>query len=173
MKEKILKLRKKGKTYSEIKKILGCAKSTISFHCGKGQKIKSLLRQRSNRKNKNVIIRIKLDKYARSKVLNFKRGRGWDKVKSNFNYDSAYNKIINNPYCYLTGRKIDLIDTISYHLDHIVPISKKGKNTLKNMGLTCKDANLAKSGLTVYEFISLCKEVLEHNGYTVNKNKVR
>lgn len=33
MKEEILKLRKEGKTYNEISKILSCAKSTISYHC--------------------------------------------------------------------------------------------------------------------------------------------
>lgn len=35
MKEAILKLRLDGKTYNEIKKILGCSKSVISFHCRK------------------------------------------------------------------------------------------------------------------------------------------
>lgn len=33
MKEKILKLRREGKSYNDISKILGCAKSTISYHC--------------------------------------------------------------------------------------------------------------------------------------------
>lgn len=33
MKEKILKLRRDGKTYNEITKILNCAKSTVSYHC--------------------------------------------------------------------------------------------------------------------------------------------
>jgi hypothetical protein len=33
LKEKILSLRNEGKTYNEITKILGCTKSTISFHC--------------------------------------------------------------------------------------------------------------------------------------------
>lgn len=35
MKEKILKLREEGKSYNEIKKILGCSKGTISYHCAK------------------------------------------------------------------------------------------------------------------------------------------
>lgn len=35
MKEQILKLREEGKTYNEISKELGCAKSTISYHCSK------------------------------------------------------------------------------------------------------------------------------------------
>jgi 5-methylcytosine-specific restriction endonuclease McrA len=40
MKEQILKLRLEGKSYSQIKSILGCSKGTIAFHCGKGQKHK-------------------------------------------------------------------------------------------------------------------------------------
>ena len=35
MKEKIIKLRNEGKTYNEIKEILKCSKSTISYHCSK------------------------------------------------------------------------------------------------------------------------------------------
>ena len=35
MKEEILKLRKEGKTYNEIVEILGCAKSTVNYHCKK------------------------------------------------------------------------------------------------------------------------------------------
>ena len=31
--EKIISLRKEGKTYKEITKILGCAQSTVSYHC--------------------------------------------------------------------------------------------------------------------------------------------
>lgn len=34
-KEKIISLRKEGKTYNDICKILKCAKSTVSFHCKK------------------------------------------------------------------------------------------------------------------------------------------
>lgn len=33
LKEKILELRNEGKNYNEISEILGCSKSTISFHC--------------------------------------------------------------------------------------------------------------------------------------------
>ena len=41
MKERILALRNEGLTYNEIKDLLGCSKSTISYHCGEGQKEKS------------------------------------------------------------------------------------------------------------------------------------
>lgn len=35
MKDKILELRKNNLSYNEIQKILGCSKSTISYHCNK------------------------------------------------------------------------------------------------------------------------------------------
>lgn len=38
MKDAILKLKENGKTYNEIKEILGCAMSTISYHCNKNGK---------------------------------------------------------------------------------------------------------------------------------------
>ena len=44
MKEKILKLRQEGKSYNEIRRILGCSKGTISYHCSKidNDRIKSI-----------------------------------------------------------------------------------------------------------------------------------
>ena len=50
-KEQILKLRSEGKTYNQIKEILGCSKSTIAYHVGDGQKQKT--RDRSNRSRTN------------------------------------------------------------------------------------------------------------------------
>jgi predicted restriction endonuclease len=51
MKEKILKLRAEGKTYDEIKKEIGCSKSTISYYCSSGQQQKARERNRKNRMN--------------------------------------------------------------------------------------------------------------------------
>ena len=45
MKEKILQLRNEGKTYKQIQEILKCSKSTISYHCGVGQKEKTKIRR--------------------------------------------------------------------------------------------------------------------------------
>lgn len=44
IKEQILKLRDEGKSYREIEKIVGCSKGTVAYHCGPGQKIKTLER---------------------------------------------------------------------------------------------------------------------------------
>lgn len=63
MKEEILKLRKQGKTYNEIIKITGAAKSTVSYHCGPSQKEKSTNRTRAL-KNKN-----------KQKAVNYKGGQ--------------------------------------------------------------------------------------------------
>ena len=46
MKEKILQLRNEGKSYKEIREILKCSKSTISYHCGDGQKEKTKERRK-------------------------------------------------------------------------------------------------------------------------------
>lgn len=49
MKKKIIDLRKKGKTYDEIKEELGCSKGTISYYCGEGQKEKVIARGKARR----------------------------------------------------------------------------------------------------------------------------
>ena len=48
-------------------------------------------------------------------------------------------------------------------------VSKGGLNDLNNLGITCPEANMAKSSLLKEELISLCKEILEHNGFSVLK----
>ena len=170
MKEQIIKLRSNGKTYDEIKEILGCSKSTISYHCGVGQKKKSLLRTRKYRKEARVIIRNRLDRFLSDRVHNFKRGGRGDKITNGkASYNAFFKRISDNPICYLTGREIDLCEPKTYNLDHIIPVAKKGENSLKNCGLSCRDANMAKSDMLLDEFIQLCKEVCENNGYNVTK----
>lgn len=53
MKKEILKLRSLGYTYNEIVKELGCAKSTVSYHCGDRQSEKHLERVRKRRKDRD------------------------------------------------------------------------------------------------------------------------
>ena len=49
LKEKIIALASKGFSYRQIQKELGCSKSTISYHLGKGQKEKARARVRKQR----------------------------------------------------------------------------------------------------------------------------
>ena len=46
---RIIALHEEGKSYSQIKEILGCSKGTISYHVGMGQKEKTAFRQTSKR----------------------------------------------------------------------------------------------------------------------------
>lgn len=167
MKEQILKLRKEGKTYNQIVKIVGCSKSTVCYHCGEGQKEKSAKRVKVQRKKLYYKIQKKLLKFLRSKVSDFNRGQ------ENVDLFNFYSKVCDKPVCYLTGRKIDLENTSSYHLDHIVPRAKGGINTIENIGLATKEANFAKHDMKLNDFIQLCKEVCENQGYKVVKRLIK
>lgn len=65
--------------------------------------------------------------------------------------------------CYLTGDTIDFSSPKTYHLDHRVPRSKGGQNTLENCEVATKAANMAKADLTLEEFFELCIKVVKHN----------
>jgi len=55
MKNEILELRNNGKSYNEISKILGCSKSTISFHCKKNENNKKITLTNKQKKDINQI----------------------------------------------------------------------------------------------------------------------
>ncbi len=81
----------------------------------------------------------------------------------NFTPEALIEKFeLNNRKCFLTGRPIDLEIGKSYHLDHLVARSRGGKNTLENCNIVCKEANIAKSNLTLEEFQQLCLDVVNH-----------
>lgn len=189
MKEKILKLRNEGKTYTQICKILNCSKGTVSYYCGEGQEEKTRERQRRRRKS-NVLIKKTEDfrneiagngrkekvksskaKLIRHKADDFQRERVGGKIgrhlKKTFTYKDVTKKYGEETACYLTGRKINLQEPRTYNFDHIIPISKEGTNNFDNLGIACREANLAKSDMLVKEFLELCKDVLIHNGYKV------
>jgi len=55
LKEKIISLRKKGKAYNEIKKILNCSKGTISYHCCKLENNNILTKENKTHPSKDII----------------------------------------------------------------------------------------------------------------------
>ena len=168
MKERILQLKEQGKTYREIKEIIGCSLSTISYYCGENQKEKVLERQRNLRNTEKGAILKKLN-------VAFKR-RIHDSIKyrqfitdGTFKYskegkDKFIQNCINNPICYWTGVKINLLDTRSYELDHLIPVSRGGKNDYTNLVLSSKIANRMKHDLLPEEFIKTCKLILKYKG---------
>lgn len=182
--EKIFALREQGLSYREVEAKLGCSRSLISYHCGVGQKDKTLSRQRRGRKDSALKTKIrrfrcwpksqmtkqdfskrKIEKIVQAKLRGFflteKVNGRYAKCRATFKTKDLVEKIEANPVCYLTDRKINLEDGRSYHLDHIIPRSKGGDNSIENCGLTCRAANQAKNDLVLEDFVQLCREVIE------------
>ena len=204
MEEKIISLYQKGFSYREIKEVLGCSLSTISYHCGDMQKEKQREKQRERNRNQCPILK-KINKFKEdksknpsqkkkgkdntknkikggvNKVFNSKRNQfsrvgskkerqlSGDKREYMFTNAELKDKIINDPYCYLTGEQLELEDSQHWSLDHIVPKSRGGTNELTNAGQTLKIVNQMKSDMTVDELHEMCKKILNHAGYRVEK----
>lgn len=186
MKDEILRLYKSGYSYQDIADELGCAKSTVCYHIGTGQKIKSQLRQQKNRKLQHPFYG-KIDTFCKQYILKCKkyddyvtnlRARIITKIR-NFNrktremlfsVEDVLNKFGENPRCYLTGKTINIAETSSYHFDHIQPVSRGGGNTIDNLGLCLSEANKAKNDMTVEELLVLCQDILINFGYEVRKS---
>jgi CRISPR/Cas system Type II protein with McrA/HNH and RuvC-like nuclease domain len=163
MKEQILELRAKGYSYRKIQSELGCSKSTISYHCGSGQKEK--LKKRSDKYKEEFPFLKKAENFDlqyRDKNVMYSQKRGYCRKKLK-DYLSTVDK------CYLTGREIDTDFTNTYQFDHIIPRSRGGDNSFENLGIATPDANRAKHNLSVEEFIQLSKDILENFGYKVTK----
>jgi CRISPR/Cas system Type II protein with McrA/HNH and RuvC-like nuclease domain len=192
MKEKILELRNQGKTYNQIIEILGCSKSTVSYYCGNNQKNKTKERTRILREKNPLIQKIdnfksrdrknnpieknesRENRYVDESIRKFQIRDYGSKNKFNvkktktFNTKDVVNKFGENTICYLSGVPINLSDS-KCCLDHIIPVSRGGDNTLDNLGITHKIVNQMKSDLTPEELINWCVKILTFNGYNVNK----
>ena len=80
--------------------------------------------------------------------------------------------ILKSTMCYISGRPIDIMDKGLWSLDHKIPRSKGGSNSVDNMGVCNSLVNRSKQDMTVDEFIEMCHDVLCHNGYTVRKTNL-
>ena len=171
---------------NEIATILSCSKSTVSYHCSSTTRLKASERGRRLRNEYPAEYKFisHMDRFVRrERGIGKKDSQDWNKrirtavshfkARKNMNQKYTYKEAITHlgglqTKCYLTGTPINL-ETDSYCLDHILPVSKGGTNELNNMGITIPSANASKSDLQLEEFFSLCKLILENNGYTVTK----
>lgn len=188
IKDQILKLHTEGLNYDQIAKELNCSKGAISYHLGKGQKEKYANRRRKRRSIVHpLIIKIEsflyrnnkipkgrkpyntIEKLIYLKVYQYNNRKTKMNSKPNFTVEQVLEKIGSSPKCYLTGRTIDINKPRTYSLDHRLPSARGGDNSLDNLELASKEANSAKTDLTVEEFVQLCKDVLTNFGYDVRK----
>lgn len=180
-KKDILRLRSEGKSFNQIHKELGCSKSVISYHCGNGNEKKRVL---ANSKKRSILDRkistfrsVMPRQVLRVKLKGFKsRGKNDSKnnaivnnISKNYSVKDVLKKIGANPTCYLTGKKINIDDGASYHLDHIIPTAHGGTNDLSNLNICIAEANMAKGQLSLSNFYKLCEDVLKYR----DKNKKR
>lgn len=180
MKEKILKLRREGKSYNEIKNILGCSKSTISYHCGENQKEKNKKRGEKRREGNPLIKKtenfIYNYRYCEERIRKFQKrdnsmiSKVNSKIEASFKWTDVVSKFGNDTVCYLSGEKINLLENM-YSLDHIIPASRGGSNDFNNLGILHKVVNVMKSDLTPIELIEWCRKILEFNGFDIKKKE--
>lgn len=191
LKENILELRNQGLSYKQISIKLNCSKGSVSYYIGEGQCEKSKLRVKRMRarvhpfyskirhflqKTKesiNIISKLTFRRSIYDKLITFhfnKKGK-YSMKDTNFTVEEVIAKIGENPVCYLTGESIDVNKPKTYQFDHIIPRSKGGSNTLDNLGICTRKANMSKTDMTKDEYIEHCKKVLLHNGYSVEKEQ--
>ena len=141
--KKIIALRQKRYTYSQIIKVLKCSRSTVSY---------ALLNPTPRQITKSIS----------TKAHTFQR-------KMAFNYKDVHKKYGDHFPCALTGRPLKFSEPHTYEYDHIMPHSRGGDNSLSNLQILCPEANQAKGMMTDDEFKDLCREVIIHAGYKIYK----
>lgn len=174
IKDQILLLHQEGKTRPEICRILGCNKSLLSYHLSPGQKekfaahrVKAVKRQhpytakihRFCTERPEVTTKQKPPTLKIRGILNIKRLKFFGGEMHNFSVQDVIDKFGESPVCYLTGEPIDISKRSTYHFDHLIPKSRGGTNTLDNLGICTKQANMAKGNMTVEEFREFCRKV--------------
>lgn len=179
--QEVLKLRKQGLSYRKIMKELNCSMTTVWRYCSiNGKNLSGAASYKHQKQRRSDVLTRKRDKFIARRKRVFKK-KGISTNKNQIIRDKYYKfrsrnngeimftlkelkeKIGDNPKCYLTGRSIDLNDSSDYQLDHIIPTSRGGDNSLENCGIACSEANQCKRDLTDQEFIKLCKEIAAYN----------
>ena len=174
MKQNILNCKLQNPSWGNkrIAAFVGCSPNTVKYHLNPTEKSKALVRKNRHFSKLKGILKRKKDNFLSTGEKRFScvtgKALGWSRLPSSFSAKELEEKLLANPVCYLTGRKIDLLAPKTYQLDHIIPASAGGSNELSNCALTCKDANMSKHYLSIAEFEQLCKEVLTHRGFTIH-----
>ena len=108
------------------------------------------------------IVHVKHNHFAETRTKAERKHQG-DKIVKMFKNSELKQKLLDDPHCYLTGDKIDLMDSSAYSLDHKTPKSRGGDSSIDNCGLATFMANQMKSNQTVEELLENCMKIILHN----------
>lgn len=166
---KIHELRREGKSYREIAKIIGTYSSNVTYIINPDQKVKYLIAKARHQKNnwqkyreyrKKSKSNWKTNFYISDKLRSAFRGRK-DRTSKIPTYKDFFDKFGKKEYytCYLTGELVHIKDI---SLDHIIPYSKDNNTGIENIGITSWKINNMKGSLSLDEFISNCKKIVHY-----------
>lgn len=169
LKDQIDNLKQLGKTVAEIAIELNCSKSAVYYNCNdKYKEFSSNYRKKYRTRDYSKTRKQDRQKYENT-IKRFRNKIKDSSVGNDCSYEDFKELINNSKTCYLSGRNINPYDGKTCHIDHKIPVSKGGDNSINNLGFTCKEVNMSKSDMTIDEFLTLCKDVLTYNGYVVTK----
>lgn len=192
LKDQILELKSKGFKQKDIAKKLGCSASTVCWHFNPDKQLKKSqerkkkiaphivkLQRNISRFNKTKTkvrqkreiktltlsearanVRCRLKCYAKIHKSNTKRTKmvNIDAVIEKYNITDNNTEII----CRYTGKTLEWTKPEEFHMDHIMPRSRGGDNTIENLQIISKEANTAKGDMTHDEFVAFIKLCFNH-----------
>mgnify|MGYP003402983197 CR=1 FL=1 len=96
MKDQILKLRREGKTYNEIKEITGCSKSTISYYCSRIEENNDLKVKNEAIKNIESVKYLNISREVILKIIELRENKlGYDEISN----ELSINKVLISKIC--------------------------------------------------------------------------
>lgn len=166
MKEKIIKLRNEGKTYNEIKEILKCSKSTISYHCSKIENNKESIELNKsvsdlNKKKDKFLL---LDEEKINEIIKLRKlKKTYKEISKTLNVSL---NIVSN-IC----RKLKLQDERNYNKidDDIIEKINILYNELKSIRKVSEKLNISRKSISKYLNIKIDKL----NSDELKKHKVK
>ncbi len=174
LKENIIKLRKEGKTYNMISKLLNCSKSTVSYHCTKIDENKKLINININNKtlfnlniSKDVIDNVLLLRnsgktYKEIKEVIFISHDNIKKICRLYNINISSNLLeINNINQQFIGQKVN---------DKLISEMQKYYDEGYSCNETAKKFNISKS--TVIKYIKT-RPLTKLDDKTFKEHKVK